>query len=106
MRLDDRVTVLSEATSTDEYGETTTTYSEGEKVWANVTVSPGSETRFGGRAEESTSIEVGLRTPVVENQGITHTSRLRWRGDDLQVQAVENERRNSFTTLYCTRVRP
>jgi len=105
MRLDDRVTILAESTTTDEYGEETTTYSEGETVWANVDVAPGSEARAQGRDEESTSVDVVLRTPVAENQGLTHKNRLRYNGDDLQISALENDRRSGFTTLYCTRVR-
>jgi head-tail adaptor len=105
MRLPDRVIILDRSAEADEYGEETLSYSEGREVYANVEVAPGSESRVAGRSEESTSVDVTLRTPLVESEPLGHKDRLRYRGDDLQVQALENDRRSGFTTLYCTRVR-
>jgi len=104
MRLDERVTILEKSVQTDQYGEEQVTYSESETVFAAVTRGTPSENRTAGREEETTSLTVVMRTSTAE--GITREDRLRWRGDDLEVQGrISNPDRSGFVTLETTRVR-
>jgi SPP1 family predicted phage head-tail adaptor len=104
MRLDERVTILKKSVQTDQYGEEQVTFAEDRIVFAQVERSTPSESRTAGREEETTSITVTMRTSTAE--GITREDRLRWRGDDLQVQGrISNPDRSGFVTLQTTRVR-
>jgi len=104
MTLDERVTKLEKSVQTDQYGERQATYSESKTVFAQVTRGTPSESRTAGREEETTSLTVVMRTSAAE--GITREDRLRWRGDDLEVQGrISNPDRSGFVTLETTRVR-
>lgn len=104
MRLDERVVILKRSVSTDQFGEEQVTFAEDRTVFAQVERSTPSESRTAGREEETTSITVTMRTSTAED--ITHNDRLRWRGDDLQVQGrISNPNRSGFVTLQTARVR-
>jgi len=106
MRLDERIDVLSATESTDEYGETTATYSAQATVWARVEEQMPSRTRSGSAPEEEGGVRVTVRTPTAEAQSIGSRTRLRWDGDVLRVQGrTSDPQRNGFERLSTRRVR-
>lgn len=105
MRLDERVTHLEPSTSTDQYGETTTSYTEGDEFWAAVEVESPSESRQGSVPEEQASIQMSVRTETVDSLAIDHESRLRWDGDDLRITGLQGHRRTGFDQVEAVRVR-
>jgi head-tail adaptor len=105
MRLDDRVTVLKKNVSTDQYGEETTSYTEGETFFAAVRVSTPSEARQGSVPEESASVTVTARSEDVDQLGLGRDSRLKYDGDTLRVHGLQGFERDGFDRLPCTRVR-
>ena len=101
---DERVTVLGESVSKNEYGEETVSYTEERTIWADVQVRSGSERRVSGQPEERAAILVRTRKEAV--QGVGRDGRLRYNGDDLQVHARrEVGTRDRFIELETTRVR-
>jgi len=105
MRLDDRVTVQEPTESTDQYGETTITYTDGDSFWADAQPSIGRETREGSAPEESASVTLLVRTEDTTRLGLGRDSHLKWDGDVLRVNGVRSAERNGFDELSTTRVR-
>ena len=102
--LDEHVEVLTKSTTENDIGETETTYSVDRTLLAGVEVGGGSERRVGGRPEEEAAIIVTMRE--ADARGIGRSTRLRYREDDLQVQArrVFGPRKR-WVELDTTRVR-
>jgi len=105
MRLDDRATVLEKSVTTDEYGEKTVSYSDGETFFAAVRVSTPNEARQGSVPEENASVTVQARSEDVDRLGLGRDSRLRYDGDTLRVHGTRDFERDGFASLQCTRVR-
>jgi len=102
--LDETVEVLAKSTTTNSIGETETTYSVDRTVPAGVEILVGSENRVAGRDEESATVRVRMREDAAS--GLTRGSRLRYKGDDLQVHALrEMGRRKRFVEIETSRVR-
>jgi len=105
MRLDEKVTHLERSTSTDQYGETTETYSEGTTFWASVDVRSPTERREGSVPEERSRLQIVLRSETLDRVGLDHDSRLRWDGDDLRIAGLQDHRRTGFDQVEAVRVR-
>jgi len=105
MRLDDRVTVLEKSVTTDEYGEDTASYSEGETFFAAVRVSTPNEGRQGSVPEESASVTVQARSEDVDRLGLGRNSQPKYDGDTLRVHGTRGFEGDGFASLQCTRVR-
>jgi len=105
MRLDDRLTVQNPSTTTDEYGEEVTTFSDGQSFFAHVRVSTPNEVRQGSVPEESSSVTIQARTEDVNGLGIGRDTRLKYDGEVLRVHGTRNFERDGFASLQCTRVR-
>jgi head-tail adaptor len=105
MRLDEQVTYLEANASADQYGETTTTYSEGQTVFAAVQVSLPSEQRAGAAVEEQSTVEVVMRSDDVNALGLTHEDRLKYDGATLRISGLRTSERTGFNTLSCQRIR-
>jgi head-tail adaptor len=105
MRLDDRITFQEPSDSTDQYGETTTTYSDGDEFWAAADVGSPSELREGSAPEESASVTLTVRTEVVDRLGLSREDRLKYDGDILRVDGRRDADRDGFADVFTTRVR-
>jgi len=105
MRLDDRLTVQNPSTTTDEYGEEVTTFSDGQSFFAHVRVSTPNEARQGSVPEESSSVTIQARTEDVNGLGIGRDTRLKFDGDVLRVHGVRDFRRDGVAEFQATRVR-
>lgn len=102
--LTEDIGVLAKSTTENSLGEDVATYSVDRTERAEVSVRSGTERRFGGRPEEEAAVVVVMRKGAAE--GVARDSRLRWRGDDLQVHARrEIGQRDRFVELETTRTR-
>lgn len=105
MHLDDRITLLEPTDSTDEYGETTTTYSDDESFWAAADVGSPGELRQGSSPEESARVTLMVRTEVADDLGLSRKDRLDYEGDTLRVDGRTDADRDGFAEVFTTRVR-
>ena len=105
MELDERVTVLSQTETEDQYGEPTVTTTAGTTLWANVQESSGSERLEQGRPEAQQSVTVTLRWQDADHEGIDRETMLEYRGDTLRVDTTREIGRRDFLECTTTRVR-
>jgi head-tail adaptor len=94
-----RVTVLTPSTSVDSYGERSTALTTGPTIYAEVRSTGASEISYGDGAAMRTAYEIRTRWRTGINAGITATSVLEYRGDQLQVQGFVREREEEDVML-------
>lgn len=94
-----RVTVLTPSSSVDAYGARSTTLTTGPTIWAEVRSVGASETDYGDGTAMRTLYQVRCRYTSGMNAGISATSVLDYRGNQLQVNGWTREREEEDVML-------
>lgn len=104
-RLDERVTVVTASTSTDEYGTKTETRTDGRTLAADVQVQGGSEAIRQGQTEETARATVRMRYYEADQAGVDSDAYLRYRGELLRIHSRREIGSREYMELTCTRAR-